>query len=107
MVVIYLDSVTKRVHKSEIVPVNPITIRKTGVVHRERFMASSLYLLKISLYLKQFVTDRQNIINANILAGYVALIDTQYFLKCPLGIRALRLARDLACTYLDTGRVPA
>ena len=42
VVVIYLDSVTKRVHKGEIVPVNPITIRKTGAVQRERFMDSSL-----------------------------------------------------------------
>ena len=45
VVVIYLDTVTKRVHKGEIVPVNPITIRrpreKTGAVQREMFIASS------------------------------------------------------------------
>ena len=60
-------------------------------------MASSffLYLLKISLYQKQYVTNRQNIINANILAEYVALIHAQYFLRCPLIISAPRLDRDL------------
>ena len=42
LVVIYLGTVAKRVQKGEIVHVNLITIRKTGVVQRERFMASSL-----------------------------------------------------------------
>jgi len=42
-----------------------------------RFMASSLFLLKISLYQKHIATDQQNIINANILAEYVAHIRTQ------------------------------
>ena len=42
LVVIYLGTVAKRVQKGEIVPVNPTTIRKTGAVQRERFMASSL-----------------------------------------------------------------
>ena len=81
LVVIYLGGVVKCVHMGEIVPVTPVTIRKTGAVHRARFMAYSLYHLKISVYQRQIVTDRQNIINANILAEYVALIYTQYFFK--------------------------
>ena len=94
LVVIFLGGVVKRMHNGEVVPV-PITIRKPGALHRARFMASSLYLLKICLYQKQFVTDQQNITNATILAEYVALIHAPYFLRSPLAISAPRLDRDL------------
>ena len=48
LVVTYLGCVVKRLHGGQ-VNVIPVQIRKPGAVHRARFMASCLYLLKISL----------------------------------------------------------
>ena len=98
--VTYLGGVVKRVHQGEVVVV-PVTIRKPGAVHRARFMASCLYLLKICLYQKQFVTDHQNILDASILSEYIALIHAPYFLRSPLAISAPRHDRDL---WVDLGK---
>ena len=49
LVFLYLG-VVKRVHKGEIVPVNPVTIGKPGTVNRARFMASSLHHINIYMY---------------------------------------------------------
>lgn len=100
LVVIFLGGTVKRVHQGEVTVV-PVTIRKPGAVHRARFMASCLYLLKISLYQKQFVTDHQNILDALILSEYIALIHAPYFLKSPLAISAPRHDRDL---WVDVGK---
>ena len=55
LVVVFLGGVVKRVLANNVVNVD-ISIRKPGAVHRACFMASCLYLLKISLYQKQFDT---------------------------------------------------
>lgn len=94
LVVTYLGGSVKRVHRGEIT-VQPFQVRKPGAVHRARFMASCLYLLKICLYRDQFVTDEQNIQDALILGEYIALIHAPYFLKSPLAISAPRHDRDL------------
>ena len=94
LVTIYLGGVVKRVHGGQATVV-PVQIRKPGAIHRARFMASSLYLLKICLFQNQFTTNRQNINDALILVEYIALIHAPYFLKCPLAIPAPRHDRDL------------
>ena len=94
LVVTYLGGAVKRLHGGQ-VEVIPVKIRKPGAIHRARFMASCLYLLKICLYRDQFVTDQQNIIDAMILSEYIVLIHAPYFLKSPLAISAPRHDRDL------------
>ena len=93
LVTVYLGGVVKRVHGGQATVVQ-VQIRKPGALHRARFMASSLYLLKICLFQDQFPTERQNIDDAMILVEYIALLHTPYFLKCPLAIPAPRNDRD-------------
>ena len=97
LVVTFCGGVVKRVHGGQAT----VQIRKPGAIHRARFMASCLYLLKISLYRDQFVTDNQNIQDAMILAEYIALIHAPYFLKSPLAITAPRNDRDLWVDLID------
>ena len=94
LVVTFLGGAVKRVHRGQ-VTIIPVQIRKPGALHRARFMASCLYLLKICLFRDQFITDNQNIQDAMILGEYIALIHAPYFLKSPLAISAPRNDRDL------------
>ena len=59
LVVIFLGGVAKRVRSNDVADVD-ISIRKPGAIHRARFMASCLYLLKICLYSKQFKSLQKN-----------------------------------------------
>ena len=52
LVVIYLGGVVKPIRKNSAVPID-VHIRKPGAVHHARFMASSLYISNISMYLHQ------------------------------------------------------
>ena len=70
------------------------SIRKPGAVHRARFMASCLYLLKIFLFHEQFQTSDENLSHVKVLAEYVALLHAPYFLKSPLAVSAPRQDRD-------------
>ena len=96
LVVIYLGGVVKRVRKNSAVPID-VNIRKSGAVHHARFMASSLYILKIAMYLHQddFGLTKQEKKEIDILAEFIALIYAPYFLQSPLAIDAPRLDRDL------------
>ena len=67
LVTIYLGGVVKRVHSV------PVQIRKPSALHRARFMASSLYLLKRYLFHDQFTKVSQSINDAMILLEYIAL----------------------------------
>ena len=52
-------------------------VRKPGAIHRARFMASCLYLLKIFLYREQLDADDityEELCDVEILAEYVALL---------------------------------
>ena len=49
LVVVYLGGTVKRVQKNKLVNVEAY-IRKPGALHRARFMASCLYLIKICMY---------------------------------------------------------
>lgn len=93
LVVIFLGGDVKRVYKNVPTIVSP-TIRKPGACHRARFMASSLYLLKICLYKKQFKTSKENLLHADILGEYIVLLHAPYFLQSPLAISAPRQDRD-------------
>ena len=73
----------------------PVQIRKPDALPRARFMAYSLYLLKICLFQDQFTVDNQHINNAMNLVEYIALIHTLYYLKCPLTIPTSRNDRHL------------
>ena len=86
-------------HDGQVININ-VQIRKPGAIHRARFMASCLYLLKICLYQKQFQTAAQNIQDTTVLGEYIALIYAPYFLKSPLAISAPRNDRDL---WVDLG----
>ena len=89
----YLGGVIKRVHNKEVVNVE-LYVRKPGALHRARFMASCLYLIKICMFQMQFETPLKNIQDALIICEYVVLIHAQYFLKCPLASCAPRIDRD-------------
>ena len=93
LTVIFLGGDVKRVYGGVATVVSP-SIRKPGAVHRARFMASCLYLLKIFLYKTQFETVAENISHVNVLAEYIALLHAPYFLKSPLAISAPRQDRD-------------
>ena len=90
----------KRVLNGNVVPVE-VTIRRPGAIHRARFMASCLYLLKICLYQTQFETSLKNLHDALILGEYIALLHAPYFLKAPLAINAPRHDRDF---WVDLGK---
>ena len=93
LVSLFLGGVTKRVHKEVAVTVDPY-IRKPGGHHQARFMASCLYLLKIYLFRHEFETEPEQLEHVKILAEYVALVHTPYFLKSPLAVSAPRQDRD-------------
>ena len=93
LVTVFLGGNVKRVHKGVAVAIEP-SIRKPGAVHRARFMASCLYLLKIYLYQEQYPTAAENLAHVRVLAEYVALLHAPYFLKSPLAISAPRQDRD-------------
>ena len=72
-------------------------VRQPGAIHRARFMASCLYLLKTSLYKEQLQADditAKELQDVEILAEYVALLYAPYFLQAPLAIAAPRNDRD-------------
>ena len=96
LVVIYLGGVVKRIRKNSAVPID-VHIRKPGAVHHARFMASSLYILKISMYLHQddFGLKEKEKNEVDILAEFIALIYVPYFLQSLMAINAPRLDRDL------------
>ena len=83
LVVVFLGDVVKRFPENNVVNVD-VCIRKPGAVHRARFMASCLYLIKISLYQKQFDVALKNIQDVNILAECIALLHVPDFLKSSL-----------------------
>ena len=83
-----------RVHGGHVTYV-PVQIRKSGPIHRVRFMVLCLYLLQICLYQNQFITYNQNIQDVMILPEYIGLIHAPYFLKSPLAIIPPRNASDL------------
>ena len=93
LVAIFLGGEVKRVRQDVAVTIEP-SIRKPGAIHRARFMASCLYLLKIYLYQEQYDTTPENIHHVAVLAEYVALLHAPYFLKAPLAISAPRQDRD-------------
>ena len=93
LVTVYLGGVVKRMQHDKVVCVD-VYIRKPGALHRARFMASCLYLLKICMFHMQFDTALKNIQDAEILGEYVALLHAPYFLKTPLAASAPRLDRD-------------
>ena len=92
--VIFLGGVVKRTqYGSYNVVESPM--RKPGACHRARFMASCLYLLKISLYRDQYdALTPEETSQVLVLAEYVALLHVPYFLKSPLAIAAPRQDRD-------------
>ena len=94
LVTVFLGGVVKRVRNGVTVPLDNPPIRKPGAIHRARFMASCLFLLKIFLYQKQYKTSRENISHVKVLAEYVALLHAPYFLKSPLAVSAPRQDRD-------------
>ena len=66
-------------------------------MHRARFMASCLYLLKIFLYNEQIDADDitlEELFDVKILAEYIALLHAPYFLQTPLATAAPRMDRD-------------
>ena len=97
LVVIYLGGMVKRVQNGNLVPVE-VTIRRPGAIHRARFLASSLYFLKICLYQTQFETSLKK--DALILGEYIALLHAPYFLKAS-NDNAPRHDRDL---WVDLGK---
>lgn len=56
LVTVYLGGIVKRKQYGEVVAIDPY-IRKPGALHRARFMASCLYLLKICMFQTQFQTQ--------------------------------------------------
>ena len=96
LVVIFLGGIVKRVRNEKVVVVDEI-IRKPGAIHRARFMASCIYLLKVFLYKEQLdntVIEMEELKEVEVLAEYVALLRVPYFLQCPLAVSAPRLDRD-------------
>ena len=93
LVVLYLGGMVKRVQNGNVIPVD-VTIRKSGAIHRARFMASCLYMMKICLFQTQFETSLLNLQHALILDEYTALLHAPYFLKAPRAISAPRNDRD-------------
>ena len=81
-------------HDGQVININ-VQISKPGAIHRARFMASCLYLLKICLYQKQFQTAAQNIRDTTVLGEYIALIHAPYFLKSPLAIYFSQLLKSI------------
>ena len=72
-------------------------VRKPGAIHRARFMASCLYLLKIFLYREQLDADDityEELCDVEIFAEYVALLHAPYFLQTPLATAAPRIDRE-------------
>ena len=93
LVSIYLGDIVKRVRKGNVVVVNDV-IRKPGAIHRARFMASCLYLLKIFIFNEQIdadTIDLEELEDVKVLAEYIALLHAPYFLQCPLAVSAPRL----------------
>ena len=66
LVVLYLGGMVKRVQNGNVIPAD-VTIRKPGAIHRARFMASCLYMMKICLFQTQFETSLLNLQHALIL----------------------------------------
>ena len=76
-------------------PVIGFRMRRPGAFHHARFMAKSLYILKIAMFKDHFaLTNRQR--NCFVaLAQFVALIYAPYYLQSSLAIAAPRLDRAL------------
>ena len=96
LIVIYLGGIVKRIRIHSAVPID-VHIRKPGAVRHARFMASSLYILKISMYLHQddFGLKKKEKNEVEILAEFIALLYAPYFLQSPMAIDAPRLDRDV------------
>ena len=96
LVVIYFGGVVKRVRNKSVQIVTDV-IRKPGALHRARFMASCLYILKLFIFHDQLratdITPEESQ-DIEILAEYIALLHAQYFLQSPLASAAPRLDRN-------------
>lgn len=96
LVVLFLGGQVKRVRNEKVQEVQDF-VRKPGAIHRARFMASCLYILKICMYRGQLdadVLDGDAYEKIQVLAEYIALLHVPYFLQTPLAASAPRLDRN-------------
>ena len=93
LVVHYLGGQVMRPHKNR-PPVHGFEMRKPGALHHARFLASCLYILKLSMLadaLPQGTMTPNEREKVDRLAQYIALFHAPYFLQASLASAAPRL----------------
>ena len=97
LLVFYLGGAVKRPRENG-TPHVGFHMRKPGAMHSARFMAQSIYLLKICMLSNQFILTPRQLASVTKLAEYIALFYARYFLRAMLAAAAP--SDDLQFWYL-------